>query len=69
MVLMTLLFVGRPSERPRLNLKPRTVDAGSSAPSKSSNKPDPFGGARPVDTAKKMDEIESKHVPSAENEE
>ncbi|KAI8874730.1 RNA-binding domain-containing protein [Backusella circina FSU 941] len=61
---------GRPSERPRLNLKPRTVDSTSSAPSKSSNKPDPFGGAKPVDTEKKIAQIEKKHTsPSGEEEE
>lgn len=52
----------RPSERPRLNLKPRTVDtAASSAPKSASSKPDPFGGAKPVDTDKVLNELEKKH--------
>jgi hypothetical protein len=52
----------RPSERPRLNLKPRTVDTASSAPIKSTgSKPDPFGGARPVDTEKVLNDLEKKH--------
>ncbi|KAI9277374.1 hypothetical protein BY458DRAFT_504770 [Sporodiniella umbellata] len=53
----------RPSERPRLNLKPRTVDTHSDSPSTSTpkaNKPDPFGGARPVDTDKVMKDLEKK---------
>ncbi|KAI8647668.1 hypothetical protein BD408DRAFT_408302 [Parasitella parasitica] len=43
------------SERPRLNLKPRTVDSvtGSEPTSARNNKPDPFGGAKPVDTGNK----------------
>jgi hypothetical protein len=42
-------------------LKPRTVDAASTAaPVKSSgSKPDPFGGAKPVDT-KTTQELEKK---------
>ncbi|KAI7893865.1 uncharacterized protein EV154DRAFT_500290 [Mucor mucedo] len=51
----------RPSERPRLNLKPRTVETVSATPAKSSGKPDPFGGARPVDTDKALHDIEKKH--------
>jgi hypothetical protein len=54
--------IDRPSERPRLNLKPRTVDNTSSAPTKNAgSKPDPFGGAKPVDTAKVLETIEKKH--------
>ncbi|KAI8375272.1 hypothetical protein EDC96DRAFT_496653 [Choanephora cucurbitarum] len=52
----------RPSERPRLNLKPRTVDTASgSSGQNSSNKPDPFGGAKPVDTDRVLRDIEKKH--------
>ncbi|KAK4517604.1 uncharacterized protein ATC70_000944 [Mucor velutinosus] len=52
----------RPSERPRLNLKPRTVDsAASAAPKSTGSKPDPFGGAKPVDTDKALHDIEKKH--------
>jgi hypothetical protein len=51
----------RPSERPRLNLKPRTVDTASAAPVKSAgSKPDPFGGAKPVDTEKVLHTVEKK---------
>ncbi|GAA5808440.1 hypothetical protein MFLAVUS_001831 [Mucor flavus] len=53
----------RPSERPRLNLKPRTVEApaAAAAPARSTaNKPDPFGGARPVDTDKGLSKVEKK---------
>jgi translation initiation factor 4B len=43
-------------------LKPRTVDTTTSAPTRSAgSKPDPFGGAKPVDTAKALDTIEKKH--------
>ncbi|KAI8085821.1 uncharacterized protein B0P05DRAFT_585338 [Gilbertella persicaria] len=49
----------RPSERPRLNLKPRTVDSPAANASKSaSSKPDPFGGAKPVDTDKALKKFE-----------
>lgn len=60
----------RPSERPRLNLKPRTVDAAaSSAPKSTSSKPDPFGGAKPVDTDKALHDLEKKHDESKKDEE
>jgi translation initiation factor 4B len=42
-------------------LKPRTVETASAAPVKSSgSKPDPFGGAKPVDTTKVLQELEKK---------
>ncbi|KAK9237929.1 hypothetical protein V1525DRAFT_402405 [Lipomyces kononenkoae] len=53
----------RPAERRRLNLKPRTQPIESETPAPapvSSNKPSPFGGAAPVDTAKKLRELEEK---------
>lgn len=57
-----ILILDRPSERPRLNLKPRTVDAAaSSAPKSAGSKPDPFGGAKPVDTDKALHDLEKKH--------
>jgi translation initiation factor 4B len=53
-----------PGVRPRLNLQKRTVSeaqpAQASAPADSS-KPNPFGGARPIDTAAREREIEEKH--------
>ncbi|KAI9320564.1 hypothetical protein BX666DRAFT_1909195 [Dichotomocladium elegans] len=50
-----------PSERPRLNLKPRTVDAPSNESAREvSNKPNPFGAARPVDTNTALKRIEEK---------
>ncbi|KAI9483848.1 MAG: hypothetical protein EXX96DRAFT_559922 [Benjaminiella poitrasii] len=54
----------RPAERPRLNLKPRsaeTAPSGESARASSGSKPDPFGGAKPVDTASVLNKIEKKH--------
>ncbi|KAK9334073.1 hypothetical protein V1520DRAFT_322987 [Lipomyces starkeyi] len=53
----------RPAERRRLNLKPRTQPIESETPAPApvtSNKPNPFGGAAPVDTAKKLRELEDK---------
>ncbi|KAK9365820.1 hypothetical protein V1509DRAFT_352437 [Lipomyces kononenkoae] len=53
----------RPVERRRLNLKPRTQPIESETPAVapvSSNKPNPFGGAAPVDTAKRLRELEEK---------
>ncbi|KAK9377202.1 uncharacterized protein V1513DRAFT_429483 [Lipomyces chichibuensis] len=53
----------RPAERRRLNLKPRTQPIESETPGPApitSNKPNPFGGAAPVDTAKKLRELEDK---------
>ncbi|KAJ8102664.1 hypothetical protein POJ06DRAFT_265528 [Lipomyces tetrasporus] len=53
----------RPAERKRLNLKPRTQPVESEVPapaSVSSSKPNPFGGAAPVDTAKRLRELEAK---------
>lgn len=62
-----ILSLDRPSERPRLNLKPRTVDtAASSAPKSTGSKPDPFGGAKPVDTDKVLHDLEKKHDDKAQ---
>ncbi|CDS03401.1 hypothetical protein LRAMOSA00803 [Lichtheimia ramosa] len=51
-----------PAERPRLNLKPRTVDTPPAASTESpqSNKPNPFGAAKPVDTEEALKRIEDK---------
>lgn len=51
-----------PASRPRLNLQKRTVsEAPEQTPSSStSNKPNPFGAARPIDTAAREKEIEEK---------
>lgn len=61
----TLYVSGRndaPAERPRLNLKPRTVDTPPAASTESpqSNKPNPFGAAKPVDTEEALKRIEDK---------
>ncbi|KAF2024077.1 hypothetical protein EK21DRAFT_94385 [Setomelanomma holmii] len=51
-----------PAGRPRLNLQKRTVSEAQPAPeaTPSSNKPNPFGAARPIDTAAREKEIEEK---------
>ena len=51
-----------PKERPRLKLQPRTTDkTESNEQSEGTNKASSiFGGAKPVDTAKKEAEIEQK---------
>ncbi|KAF2873836.1 hypothetical protein BDV95DRAFT_593137 [Massariosphaeria phaeospora] len=51
-----------PATRPRLNLSKRTVSDSEQAPasSVSDNKPNPFGAARPIDTAAREREIEEK---------
>lgn len=51
-----------PAGRPRLNLAKRTVSEAQPAPAEtsSSNKPNPFGAARPIDTATREKEIEEK---------
>jgi translation initiation factor 4B len=51
-----------PAGRPRLNLAKRTVSEAQPAPeaTSSSNKPNPFGAARPIDTAAREKEIEEK---------
>mmetsp|Transcript_12000 Transcript_12000/g.30607 ORF Transcript_12000/g.30607 Transcript_12000/m.30607 type:complete len:423 (-) Transcript_12000:230-1498(-) len=51
------------ADRPKLQLKPRSIPldkASSQAAATSSDKPNPFGSARPVDNAKKLAEIEAK---------
>jgi translation initiation factor 4B len=51
-----------PASRPRLNLAKRTVSEAQPAPEAStpSDKPNPFGAARPIDTATREKEIEEK---------
>jgi translation initiation factor 4B len=51
-----------PAGRPRLNLAKRTVSEAqpTAAASTSSDKPNPFGAAKPIDTAAKEKEIEEK---------
>jgi len=50
-----------PASRPKLNLAKRTVSEAPEAPASSaSNKPNPFGAARPIDTAAREKEIEDK---------
>ncbi|KAF2126551.1 hypothetical protein P153DRAFT_79752 [Dothidotthia symphoricarpi CBS 119687] len=50
-----------PASRPRLNLAKRTVsEAQPNAEAASSDKPNPFGAARPIDTATREKEIEEK---------
>jgi translation initiation factor 4B len=51
-----------PAGRPRLNLQKRTVSEAQPPPeaTPSSNKPNPFGAARPIDTATREKEIEEK---------
>ncbi|KAF2809088.1 RNA-binding domain-containing protein [Mytilinidion resinicola] len=54
-----------PATRPRLNLAKRTVSESDPAPTSASStdsKPNPFGAAKPIDTAKKEKEIEEKHL-------
>ncbi|KAG1445683.1 hypothetical protein G6F56_009828 [Rhizopus delemar] len=62
----------RPSERPRLNLKPRSVDHPSenvASPTPKANRPDPFGGAKPVDTNKALKDLENKFGETSINKE
>lgn len=53
-----------PAGRPKLNLAKRTVseapDAAATPASTTSSKPNPFGAARPIDTATREKEIEEK---------
>jgi translation initiation factor 4B len=53
-----------PATRPRLNLAKRTVteDTGPATSSESSSKSNPFGAARPIDTAAREKEIEEKRT-------
>ncbi|KAG0176997.1 hypothetical protein DFQ28_007265 [Apophysomyces sp. BC1034] len=51
-----------PTERPRLNLKPRTVDSSKAEDQTRSQKPSPFGAARPVDTTEALKRIEEKRM-------
>lgn len=49
-----------PTERPRLNLKPRTSDAPRDTGASSGSKASPFGAARPVDTDTALKRVEEK---------
>jgi len=49
-----------PQERPKLILKPKTVDKTDEEPNYESTSSSIFGGAKPVDTAAKEREIEEK---------
>jgi len=53
-----------PSERPRLKLAPRSkpldAESGPAPSAHSSGKPNPFGSAKPVDTAAKLAELDKK---------
>ncbi|OAL46637.1 hypothetical protein IQ07DRAFT_658924 [Pyrenochaeta sp. DS3sAY3a] len=49
-----------PATRPRLNLTKRTVSEAQPTPESSSDKPNPFGAARPIDTAAREKEIDEK---------
>ncbi|KAI9028984.1 hypothetical protein CLU79DRAFT_696544, partial [Phycomyces nitens] len=50
-----------PAERPRLQLKPRTVEtSGKTDGSHASSKPSPFGAAKPVNTDSVLKRIEEK---------
>jgi translation initiation factor 4B len=53
-----------PATRPRLNLAKRTVteDASNTTAAETSSKSNPFGAARPIDTAAREKEIEEKRV-------
>lgn len=55
-----------PTGRPKLNLAKRTIsdaiDNTAAAPPPSENKPNPFGGARPIDTAAREREVEERRL-------
>ena len=53
--------------RPRLNLAKRTVsEAPAASPATPSDKPNPFGAARPIDTAAREREVEEKQKLAAQ---
>jgi translation initiation factor 4B len=55
-----------PQSRPRLELKKRSEQpVASETPSASSDKPNPFGGARPIDTTQREKEIEERRAAAA----
>ncbi|KAL2169750.1 hypothetical protein VTG60DRAFT_5646 [Thermothelomyces hinnuleus] len=54
-----------PAGRPKLNLAKRTVSEATdtaAAPPPSDSKPNPFGGARPIDTAAREREVEERRM-------
>jgi len=57
--MITVDNVSLPQERPKLILKPKTVDK-TDVPSYEATSSSIFGGAKPVDTAAKEREIEEK---------
>ena len=55
------------ASRPKLNLAKRTVsEAPAASPSNPSDKPNPFGAARPIDTAAREREVEEKQKQAAQ---
>jgi hypothetical protein len=58
------LIVGRdretPSERPRLQLQPRSSTGAQSSEAPRSNKSNPFGGAKPIDSDEALKKLEEK---------
>ncbi|KAF3042978.1 hypothetical protein E8E12_009542 [Didymella heteroderae] len=55
------------ASRPKLNLAKRTVsEAPAATPSTPSDKPNPFGAARPIDTAAREREVEEKQKQAAQ---
>lgn len=56
------------ASRPKLNLAKRTVsEAPAAQPANASDKPNPFGAARPTDTAAREREIEEKQKQAAKD--
>uniref|UniRef100_A0A060SYJ3 ARAD1A12760p n=1 Tax=Blastobotrys adeninivorans TaxID=409370 RepID=A0A060SYJ3_BLAAD len=49
-----------PAERPKINLAPRTVSSESAGSASSTRSSSIFGGAKPVDTSKKLLEVEER---------
>ncbi|KAA8899767.1 hypothetical protein FN846DRAFT_169112 [Sphaerosporella brunnea] len=55
-----------PQSRPRLELKKRSEQpVATEAPTTGSDKPNPFGGARPIDTTQREKEIEERRAAAA----
>jgi translation initiation factor 4B len=51
-----------PHTRPKLELKKRSEQPVETTPTSSSDKPNPFGGARPIDTTQREKEIEERRA-------